>query len=191
MDSRNNFWWKNSWRHERHSKFRILACEALFKPNLLKSASKWGSQSLYGKSRKCFKFDFFTRILVLLYGKHPPKTCYTLGRTWGVIWKHYQASNSQNRVITGLGIFFTDMCLKFWYWLWTFILDFIRSKNLISKFEDVIFFKNQSPKSKSQPAKNSQSPKVFDPANQWIMNSYRGELCTVLTNLIMTHKKKL
>ena len=37
VDSRNDYWRKNSWRHERHWKFRISGFEAIFKPNLLQS----------------------------------------------------------------------------------------------------------------------------------------------------------
>ena len=60
------------------SKLRILACEEIFKPNLLQREVV---KVCIEKVEKCFKFDFFTRILVLLHGKRPPKTCYTLGRT--------------------------------------------------------------------------------------------------------------
>ena len=46
VDNRNKFWRKNSWRHERHSKFRILVYEAIFKPNLLQSEVVKGGQLL-------------------------------------------------------------------------------------------------------------------------------------------------
>ena len=50
VDSRNHFWQKDSWRHERHSKFSVLAYEAIFKPNLLQSEVVKGAQLL---SKNC------------------------------------------------------------------------------------------------------------------------------------------
>ena len=55
VDSREKFWRKNSWRHERRSKFKIVAYEAIFKPNLLQSEVV---KVCIKKVEKCFKFDF-------------------------------------------------------------------------------------------------------------------------------------